>query len=494
MNRFIVLFPPLLFLSDLLFWHTTPGINVLLFSVVMIAVLLRRYPSALRRRPVQVTAGGALLSALMIFLHASHWALFSCILSLLMFSMFASEAGLVSFFHASLQALVSIFDFPLTFAHHREQFSKNNRYRGKTRFYALVVLLPLLTATGFYLIYLWGSPHFFALNASFLNVIQGFFRNFSFAHFFFIAACGVALIILLLRGYNRIRTDKGLPFDLRRKRLPYFGRKTALKEEALAGLVTLVLLNALLLVVNVTDVEKVWIHFVLPEHFSLKDFVHNGTWILSISILLSMIVTLRFFRGNLHFYSRNRWLKRLALAWLFQNAVLTFSVFLRNYHYMTWHGLAYGRIFVFFFLALVMTGLASIAWKIVRTKSSYFLLRLNSAVIYGAILFAALFNWDKVIVNYNLHAFNPAQIDVDFYLEAHEDVLPIVYNNLDVIRTQIEAHQKNPVHWISYHNIDEFTDHLEARRNSFLLKAEHGPWQSFTFADAEARKKMAEMK
>ena len=51
-----------------------------------------------------------------------------------------------------------------------------------------------------------------------------------------------------------------------------------------------------------------------------------------------MLVLLFFFRGNLNFYKKNKWLRYGAYAWIFQNMVLVVSVLLRAKYYFVYYG------------------------------------------------------------------------------------------------------------------------------------------------------------
>ncbi len=138
----------------------------------------------------------------------------------------------------------------------------------------------------------------------------------------------------------------------------------ALKNENTTGIISLVLLNVLLLGVNIVDVNFLWLNFQYKVGEPVYRMVHNGTELLIASIVLAMAILLCFFKGNLNFYKRNKWLKYGAYAWIVQNAMLVCSVFLlRDYYYILKHGLAYKRIGVLFFLLMVLVGLLTVFLK-----------------------------------------------------------------------------------------------------------------------------------
>ena len=65
------------------------------------------------------------------------------------------------------------------------------------------------------------------------------------------------------------------------------------------------------------------------------------------------------------------------MLWVVQNFILGISVFLRNYHYISFHGLAYKRIGVIVFLVLVLIGLVTLFVKLRERKSFFYLVRVN---------------------------------------------------------------------------------------------------------------------
>jgi hypothetical protein len=151
--------------------------------------------------------------------------------------------------------------------------------------------------------------------------------------------------------------ESGLDETLVHKRKRRFlrGLSQTLKNRNFFGVMLLGMLNIVLLFFNISDIRYVW--FYSWDGSFLKEFVHEGTWILSFAILISQMIALLLFRENLNFYSKNKLLKILTMVWLAQNCFMTLSVGIRNFWYVKYFGLAFGRITVFFFLVLVLVGL-----------------------------------------------------------------------------------------------------------------------------------------
>src|SRR5690606_12977260 len=95
-------------------------------------------------------------------------------------------------------------------------------------------------------------------------------------------------------------------------------------------------LNGLLAFLNFMDIYWVWFNFKWEGQF-LKDFVHQGTYMLILSIVISIGLVIYYFRRNLNFFQRNRRLKYLTYLWLGQNALLAVSVFIRNGYYISYY-------------------------------------------------------------------------------------------------------------------------------------------------------------
>ena len=284
--------------------------------------------------------------------------------------------------------------------------------------------------------------------------------------------------------YSFLKAEKGQSDLLVRKRkTTQKFHPRALLREKLSGVITLVSVNLLLLLVNIIDIQWIWFGFEVPEGFSLKQFVHEGTYLLILSILLSIGVLLYYFRANQNFLAGKKTLQWLAYAWIIQNVILAISVGLRNYHYIDFHGLAHRRIGVICFLLLTIAGLLTLWLKIRKVRTGFYLVRVNSLVLVTALVGLSLVNWDVVILRYNLHHHNQNEIDVDNYLSLSPHTLPELYEHLHLVEQQIKAHNGNNVKWIDHLEMDRFIEVLNARRDRYLKAQGQLNWPSWNLAD-----------
>ena len=199
-----------------------------------------------------------------------------------------------------------------------------------------------------------------------------------------------------------------------------------------------------------------------------------------------MLLLLFFFRGNLNFYKKNKWLRYGAYLWIFQNSFLVFSVFNRDYYYISHYGLAYKRIGLLFFLAMVLAGLVTVFLKIYYTKTIYFLLRINAWAGIILLVFASAINWDETIAQYNLARKSTIPLDVPFLLSLSDKTLPLLQKNEDVLEKDSSIDDRYYYNG-SFHNAVDF---FEYRKKDFLDRQSNYTWLSWNVADAYVKKEL----
>ncbi len=396
----------------LLIWEAQLGLNVLLFSVSITAVIPWAKPKAFARAEVKYLLAAWCLSSLWVFWHNSS-------LSMVVYWLFGfitlgylQEIQVRFWVFGILESIRALFGgWWLSIRHLGEQLGDKHSFLPSWRKVRLL-LLPVLIVPQFYLIYSQANTALGAFNDKLLEWAGTLFQLDIDWSRFFVFLLGWAFIAAFL-GYrtgvaplHKWVANWSYPLKRQRKRV-WPARTMALKQEYQSALLTFTALNVLLGIINLLDIVFVWFSRQERTASELSAYVHEGTWLLIFSIVLAMLVVLGFFRANLNFFTNNQRLRQLAYLWLGQNAFLALSVGVRNGHYIHHYALAHGRITVVFFLALVLFGLFTMYLKVKGPKTIYFLLQTNATAVMVALLLAASVNWDKLITRYNLNQESP---------------------------------------------------------------------------------------
>ncbi len=481
---------PLALLFDRLFRGMEPGLNLTLFAWVAMLVAIAHRGWAHVSTPARMAFAGTAVAAVMVLVHHSIVAALGTIGGLMLFAGLVHEPALRSVFYALPQALCSFVISPTRLASGLAVI-RGGEAAGAGRWSRLRAgLLPFMITLVFVLLYRGGNPRFETMTAGLFDGLLDLLGDLFTPRVLFFGL-GLMVSAAMVR---RLAPDLVAPLEagwtdtlvrLRVKRPSWVAPRglDPLERERRGGVVLLAMVNVVLLVVNMIDINWVWFGFTVPEDFSLKQFVHEGTWLLIISILLSIGVLLHLFRGNLNFHPRNATLKRLAVIWIAQNFILGISVFLRNWHYISFHGLAYKRIGVIVFLALVLIGLITLHIKVRDRRSFFYLARVNGWAWFAMLVCLTLVDWDSTIVRYNLKHDNPGQIDIDNYLTMSDKVLPLLYANLEQVERQMERHRSNRVRWVEHLDPAAFRRDLDIKRSRFIHRLEAQHWQESNWAD-----------
>ena len=367
----------------------------------------------------------------------------------------------------------------------------------RLRFYIIPLAIIILFAT----LYGFANPDFGKyVDAILGDIYQGLtylIENIDFAWILTFLLGIFVCIFMIMRKKNEVLEEKdaNAEDDKIRIRLKKSATMTGLKNEFRVGIFLFGALNILLLLMNIMDIDKVWIHFEFEGQY-LKQFVHYGTIVLIIAILLSIVLVLSFFRGNLNFYKKNIWLKRLCYIWLGQNAILAISAGIRNYYYIQYYSLAYKRIAIVFFLILVLYGLYSVFIKIRDTRSNFYLLRKNAVVWLLVFTFSAGFNWDRIIAKYNFSREDGAFVHLNFLVSLSDTALPLLDQPLDRV-VNIDREQSR---WIGsfpsssfgrsyrklYMSPEKYSMTISYRKAAFKWKWKKKSWLEWNYAEWKA--------
>jgi hypothetical protein len=279
---------------------------------------------------------------------------------------------------------------------------------------------------------------------------------------------------------NRIRETSGFTTIVKQLLGKFATGMMALKNIGNVGLISLVLLNVLLLVVNTIDISYIWFGYKFGDKVNLTSMIHEGTGILIASIVLAIIVLLVVFEGNLNFYRKSKYLKWGAYCWIAQNFLLVISVFLRDYYYIHESGLAYKRIGVLFYLALVMVGLLTVFWKIYKKKTNYYLFRVNAWAVIVLLVFSTAVDWDEWIASYNISHNKNILLPVDFMVNLSNKALIVLDKERDVLKGQQQLLLSQGVNWPYRMELDDLIDW---RIKQYKEQQASYSWLSWSYSD-----------
>lgn len=365
----------------------------------------------------------------------------------------------------------------------REKADVNSGKKG-TLGWISFLFIPFLIILVFFLLYANSIPHFLS-----------FFHNL-FLYLPELTLQSVFLVVLgLFLAYYFWKKTKASALSLpwtneTQRRIKPIGLRTlegGLRTEAQQWTFTLGCLMVLGMLALFFDIRYIWFSGIDDNYDQAQWALRRGTGALIISILASIFFALYVFRGNLLFYAHQVWLKRLTYAWLALNALLCISLLVRTIVYVQQFNLAYKRIGVIVFVVLALIGIASLIYRMLRTKNSWFLIRVNLNAILACFVLLACFNWDKVIVTYNLNH-QEAYMDYDFLYT--RELATVLEADFPAEVTDSEIRGAKNFSWlISKYDRIPYKEMLDARIRTWKADHKNDDLRSWNYQDH--RTKMA---
>ncbi len=461
----------------ILFYQNAIGVNLLIFNFLIYTGLWFTGKIKLRYQLNLIILSGTILTAFFVVFNGSAMAITINLLSLFILAgtiLFPQGRNLI---YMSFLSIISFFTSQGKFFKLVKDVLPRSDGSAKLFRTIKLTLLPLVVVFVFSLIYKSANPVFEGFVSSFFDLIDKFF-NLLFQQIEF------TLFITIVFGFllaNYFLLGEGFPDIISLDKTGNDQLKVTqvesleainivkVKNEYTSAVILFSLLNILILVVNMIDVWWVWFHFEWNGEY-LKQFVHEGTYLLILSIIISLGISIYYFRGNINFLKNNALLRNLAYIWLAQNALLTLSVGLRNFWYIHYFSLAYLRIGVVFFLLLTLFSIYSVAVKIKHKKGSYFLFRKNALAAYILLVVMAFFNWDVIIAKYNFNHANTAFVHFDFLADLSPNALPYLIKTKEELKI-IDHNQQNGFPFRNqYMTSDDYAEKIENKKIKFIKK------------------------
>ncbi|CAM3075399.1 DUF4173 domain-containing protein [Chryseobacterium flavum] len=274
------------------------------------------------------------------------------------------------------------------------------------------ILIPFLLLSVFFGIYSAGSDHFAALFTDYeldINLwevfclsVLGFFIAFNYWNF--------AVERLIYKTHYILDNDFKKEARIPQATYSFLDLDT----ERISGVISLFLLNILLVFFIITyNYEQ--FYEVKKSPVQLSEETHERVNAVIMSIIMSILVIMFYFKSGFNFDPKAKLMKLLAKIWIFMNAVLVLSAAVKNYEYIVYYAFTYKRLGVFAFLLLSLIGLVLTYIKIQKKKRNAFLFNMMAWCFYGTVLACSYINWGSFITSQNMKR---KDFEVNYYLES----------------------------------------------------------------------------
>lgn len=464
----------------ILFYQQSIGINLLIFTLLMISGLLLIDSSLAKNKNWILVAIGAVITSVSAFFYGNVLSALGNVISLILLSNMSMEktSSLVFSFIQSGFSYVSVpFVKLANFIDgimNRDGENKEAESSKMTLNNFLKFLIPSVVLLVFFILYKNSNVVF----SSFIDSIH-IEISWNFIGFLIF---GFYLIYVFYNHYSFppfMESDKKFGNRLLSENPSEKSLFSTITAEFSSANITFWLLNALLLMVNFLDIQFILSDTKNIENYS--EYIHQGVNSSIFSVLIAILVTLYFFRGNLNFFAQNKSLKLLALIWIAQNIILLITCVHKNYSYIYEMGLTQKRIGVYIYLLVTFIGLILTWIKITQLKSNMFLVRTNTWSLFMILVISSLINWNRLILDHNI-AYKQS-IEREYYFDnLPRTSLPYLVKNW----------QKLPYESNTYPRDSEFKSKLEARKNNFIRYYEHKQWQSWNLEDDRIYRELME--
>jgi hypothetical protein len=468
-----------------LFYHHGMGLNTVVFSaaVLILMFLFRKQPAT--HLSILLVVGFCLATLSVITGHTGYSLIIYWISFLLLMAAIVFPTLRYLQFAPGI-VLSSVLQLP----HVLLSLSPKQQHKGRLGSWLKFVLLPCILFCVLLGLYAASNTFFNDSIQKALDQLSTLFEDFSFGRIAFaLFGFGLGGFFLIQELSEKLLTkhthaNPDLKRTRKRSNLKHLSRLLLRKQQV--AIVFFVLINLMAFWLNILDIKHLWINFSWDGGY-LRDMVREGTYMLIAAILISMGISLYYLNSNLVFMKNHSLFQTLITVWLAQNMLMVISVAFRNGYYIEYFGLAYKRIFVYFFLAACVVGLVSIIYKSLRFKSVTYLVAVNALSVYLICVTAACFNWDAIIARYNFNHYKTSFVHYEFLISLNNAALPYLPTDTTILN-QIDDKQLKRFSFSSsgaYQKIN-FSETIETRKQYFKETWKEYSWQDWNLPEARA--------
>jgi len=478
-------------LYSIFFYHQHAGINFLIFTIAAIAFFYFQDKTIFKSKAVLVVSFAAVFAASFLMVNdstLSGWATVVALLVLPGVIINRRSSVLIDLFSSLYSTTIS----PAFMIVEMIESGKNGK--GKGFLHLLKYIVPIVFVIAFFFIYR-------AMNPLFEKFTQEIAEFISLEWVFF--TLGGFLLVYSFYKQKRIaglddwEKNGAIAIDEAAVRPPKW-------NESVAFLLLFVALNAMLVVVNLMDVNYLYLGQGMPDGITHKEFVHKGVGMLILSIILGISILLFFFRGALNFSKNKTFIKALAFLWVLQNIFMVCSTAIRNTMYIDAALLTYKRIGVYFWLFFAIIGLITLFIKLKQNKTVWFLFRYNFASLFVVLILSSAFDWDCIISTYNINRAKQmveiSSLDKNYLLDISEGNIKALYEIKN-----LEGFEVDSVYSYDYYRNDFSFDMnnydynlsnssaLDCKVFDFLKSDAQGDWRSYSVRRTQVRKDIQQL-
>jgi hypothetical protein len=382
----------------LLFVNEDIGLNLAIFGIVLTGLLLYSFNAQMKGAVERVLVVTTLLSCVA-FTWYGDFASFAALLLSVLVLQFRIQTPQLKTIQAFPIIVVNSLTTSIRFFHFSKWLPVARINTHSMKVLLAYIIIPLSFLSVFFLVYSFGSDHFSSLFTNYtfdfnpyqlvFVVVFGTYFSFSFWNYWVPEVC--------------FEINPKLNDELNEERLVMIQSTSSILDtdfKRKSGEITFFLLNLMLVVFIVTYNYEQFFESIATSKLSAAT--HERVNAVVLSVFLSVVVVLMYFKGQLNFDEKATKIKNLAQAWVVLNGGLLLSAVIVNSQYIASYGLTYKRLGVYVFLFLATMGLFFTFIKITKIKSNAYIFNQMIWYCYGVLLLCSFVNWGNLITQYNI--------------------------------------------------------------------------------------------